>query len=178
MGRERVNETSHLPADGPPLLEIHLFFFSSRRRHTRCSRDWSSDVCSSDLSYRNPESHNAEIRCTRDNHSPISTLERHAASDPVDTGSLVLATHEPARSFSQLGQESFTELHRVTGQLESALAKAFNYDKLNYLMLIMVDPDVHFHVIPRYAEPGDFSGVKFVDSGGSEGARPQQGYKD
>src|SRR5687768_9492766 len=27
-----------------------FFFFSSRRRHTRCSRDWSSDVCSSDLS--------------------------------------------------------------------------------------------------------------------------------
>src|SRR6478752_4018994 len=26
-----------------------VFFFSSRRRHTRCSRDWSSDVCSSDL---------------------------------------------------------------------------------------------------------------------------------
>src|SRR4030042_4783537 len=26
-----------------------LFFFSSRRRHTRCNRDWSSDVCSSDL---------------------------------------------------------------------------------------------------------------------------------
>src|SRR3989442_13364821 len=25
------------------------FFFSSRRRHTRCGRDWSSDVCSSDL---------------------------------------------------------------------------------------------------------------------------------
>src|SRR5207245_9386351 len=25
------------------------FFFSSRRRHTRCYRDWSSDVCSSDL---------------------------------------------------------------------------------------------------------------------------------
>src|SRR5207245_3237216 len=26
-----------------------MFFFSSRRRHTRCYRDWSSDVCSSDL---------------------------------------------------------------------------------------------------------------------------------
>src|SRR5690554_7924525 len=26
-----------------------MFFFSSRRRHTRCGRDWSSDVCSSDL---------------------------------------------------------------------------------------------------------------------------------
>src|SRR6266436_7847704 len=30
---------------------IGSFFFSSRRRHTRCSRDWSSDVCSSDLHY-------------------------------------------------------------------------------------------------------------------------------
>src|SRR2546429_4447152 len=31
------------------------FFFSSRRRHTRCSRDWSSDVCSSDLAGGIPE---------------------------------------------------------------------------------------------------------------------------
>src|SRR3989442_10094554 len=30
------------------------FFFSSRRRHTRCGRDWSSDVCSSDLMIRRP----------------------------------------------------------------------------------------------------------------------------
>src|SRR5438067_4844399 len=31
-------------------LVFHFFFFSSRRRHTRSKRDWSSDVCSSDLS--------------------------------------------------------------------------------------------------------------------------------
>src|SRR5687768_9096307 len=31
------------------------FFFSSRRRHTRCSRDWSSDVCSSDLAWSDAE---------------------------------------------------------------------------------------------------------------------------
>src|SRR5687768_17933161 len=30
---------------------VIFFFFSSRRRHTRCSRDWSSDVCSSDLTH-------------------------------------------------------------------------------------------------------------------------------
>src|SRR5687768_6550756 len=30
-------------------IRLCFFFFSSRRRHTRCSRDWSSDVCSSDL---------------------------------------------------------------------------------------------------------------------------------
>src|SRR3989442_10116662 len=31
------------------LIRLFFFFFSSRRRHTRCGRDWSSDVCSSDL---------------------------------------------------------------------------------------------------------------------------------
>src|SRR5207245_8182537 len=30
-------------------ISFFFFFFSSRRRHTRCYRDWSSDVCSSDL---------------------------------------------------------------------------------------------------------------------------------
>src|SRR5687768_17647237 len=33
------------------LCSLCFFFFSSRRRHTRCSRDWSSDVCSSDLPF-------------------------------------------------------------------------------------------------------------------------------
>src|SRR5436305_13867286 len=32
-------------------MSILFFFFSSRRRHTRCGRDWSSDVCSSDLGF-------------------------------------------------------------------------------------------------------------------------------
>src|SRR5436305_15197919 len=32
-------------------VEYRFFFFSSRRRHTRCGRDWSSDVCSSDLAH-------------------------------------------------------------------------------------------------------------------------------
>src|SRR5690554_7435791 len=31
------------------MMSVCFFFFSSRRRHTRCGRDWSSDVCSSDL---------------------------------------------------------------------------------------------------------------------------------
>src|SRR5271166_4938305 len=31
------------------MVSIYFFFFSSRRRHTRWPRDWSSDVCSSDL---------------------------------------------------------------------------------------------------------------------------------
>src|SRR5690606_12210659 len=35
-------------------ISLEYFFFSSRRRHTRFSRDWSSDVCSSDLIYLYP----------------------------------------------------------------------------------------------------------------------------
>src|SRR5699024_12116007 len=38
---------------------VLLFFFSSRRRHTRSKRDWSSDVCSSDLGEL--DHHEAEI---------------------------------------------------------------------------------------------------------------------
>src|SRR2546422_9615537 len=42
---ERYSEGRVLESESTLLV----FFFSSRRRHTRCSRDWSSDVCSSDL---------------------------------------------------------------------------------------------------------------------------------
>src|SRR5690625_6012300 len=35
-------------------IQSAFFFFSSRRRHTRWPRDWSSDVCSSDLINREP----------------------------------------------------------------------------------------------------------------------------
>ncbi len=80
-------------------------------------------------------------------------------------GALVLIAHEPAKAFSELSPDSFTELHMITAQLESALNKAFQNDKLNYLMLMMVDPDVHFHVIPRYAQAKQFMYTDFVDTG-------------
>src|SRR5205809_6775159 len=40
---------------GVVIVRCVFFFFSSRRRHTRCSRDWSSDVCSSDLASAHAE---------------------------------------------------------------------------------------------------------------------------
>src|SRR5690349_25109948 len=44
---------------------IVFFFFSSRRRHTRSLRDWSSDVCSSDLRPSPPRSRRARRRTRR-----------------------------------------------------------------------------------------------------------------
>src|SRR5260370_5930813 len=46
-------------------LDVRIFFFSSRRRHTRFKCDWSSDVCSSDLSCRPDFPH-----ANRDDKSP------------------------------------------------------------------------------------------------------------
>ncbi|SEQ79117.1 Diadenosine tetraphosphate (Ap4A) hydrolase [Nitrosomonas sp. Nm51] len=80
-------------------------------------------------------------------------------------GALVLVAHEPARAFSQLGTASFVELHDAVNKIEDTLARAFQYDRINYLMLMMVDPDVHFHVIPRYAQPKQFADAQFIDAG-------------
>ncbi|NKB81552.1 MAG: HIT family protein [Nitrospirales bacterium] len=81
----------------------------------------------------------------------------------VTLGSLVLICAEPATQFSQLSQDAFTELHTVTREIEQGLERAFAFDKINYLMLMMVDPDVHFHIFPRYADPKNFEGHEFLD---------------
>jgi len=83
----------------------------------------------------------------------------------VTLGALILAAHEPAQAFSELSPASFAELHTVTHHIDSTLAKTFQNDKINYLMLMMVDPDVHFHVIPRYAQPRQFGNMEFIDAG-------------
>ena len=81
----------------------------------------------------------------------------------VTLGSLVLVCKEPAEAFSEVSRAALTELHDVTSDLESALSDAFSFDRINYLMLMMVDPHVHFHVIPRYAAPRELDGERFED---------------
>ena len=83
----------------------------------------------------------------------------------VTLGALILAAREPVTAFSQLSPAGFTDLARVTRDIETLLSHLFHYDKLNYLMLMMVDPHVHFHVIPRYAEKRAYGGVEFSDAG-------------
>lgn len=83
----------------------------------------------------------------------------------VTLGSLVLACKGPATAFSEIGPAAFGELDGLVGRIEAALRAAFAYDKINYLMLMMVDPQVHFHVLPRYAEARSFAGAAFADAG-------------
>src|SRR3546814_7047786 len=64
-------------------------------------------------------------------------------------GALVLACKDDARAFGGISAAAFGELQRVIGDAEAGLRAFRPYDRINYLMLMMVDPDVHFHVLPR-----------------------------
>lgn len=80
-------------------------------------------------------------------------------------GALVLVCKEPAEAFSQLSPAAFADLAVVTRGVEQALSQLVGYARINYLMLMMVDRDVHFHVLPRYEGERTFEGLTFTDHG-------------
>jgi len=83
----------------------------------------------------------------------------------VTFGSLILACQEDTQAFHEVSAAGFTELKQVVTDIESVLGEVVGYAKINYLMLMMVDPDVHYHVIPRYEAPITFEDVRFADHG-------------
>src|SRR5688500_19350377 len=86
-----------------------VFFFSSRRRHTRLQGDWSSDVCSSDLSDRAGQE--------RRSGQGRSAVVRDAAAGAVDTGLRRVdppwASHLQAKATVQDLQRARSEERRV-----------------------------------------------------------------
>jgi len=83
----------------------------------------------------------------------------------VTLGSLVLAAKSEATAYHQLPREAFAEQADAITAIEKGLSSFCAYERINYLMLMMVDPNVHFHVIPRYSEPRDWGGLQFADPG-------------
>ena len=79
-------------------------------------------------------------------------------------GSLVLAARSQATAFADLDPAAFSELGAVVADIEAALKAAVGYERINYLMLMMVDPNVHFHVIPRYEGRRAVGGISIPDS--------------
>ena len=83
----------------------------------------------------------------------------------VTLGALVMACKERAQSFGAVSSEAYREHERVVQDIEQGL-KAFSaFEKINYLMLMMVDKEVHYHVLPRYSETRNFEGVDYPDPG-------------
>ena len=80
-------------------------------------------------------------------------------------GALVLCAKADARSYAELEAAAFVEQHAMVQLAERTLRELTDYQRVNYLMLMMVDPHVHFHVIPRYEGEREFEGTRFPDSG-------------
>ena len=80
-------------------------------------------------------------------------------------GALVLVCREPVRSFADVSPAAYAELRQMIRRIEAVLAEFVGFERINYLMLMMVDPDVHFHVIPRYSGTRRFDALDFPDTG-------------
>ena len=83
----------------------------------------------------------------------------------VTLGSLVLAAKSSATAYAALTRAAFTEQAEAIRAIERALQSFVEYERINYLMLMMVDPHVHFHAIPRYSQPRRWNGIEFADEG-------------
>src|SRR5690606_39934091 len=70
-----------------------FFFFSSRRRHTRFSRDWSSDVCSSDL----------EIMVAHGEHQNVLARLLAGEGGKVDLPAILAGGHDAGDALGECG---------------------------------------------------------------------------
>jgi diadenosine tetraphosphate (Ap4A) HIT family hydrolase len=80
-------------------------------------------------------------------------------------GAGVLSLNRYALKLSDVTQEEFSDLAEMIPLVEKRVSTAFNHNIMNYLMLMMVDHHVHYHVIPRYDADRTFSDRQWVDNG-------------
>ena len=79
-------------------------------------------------------------------------------------GNCVAITKKHHESFSDVTPEEMKEFSLVVKDIERALRNAFQFDLMNYLMLMMKDKHTHFHIIPRYASSRTFNRVEWTDA--------------
>lgn len=82
----------------------------------------------------------------------------------VTLGSLIVAAKSNATDFGDLSADHFSELKIVTANVSRALGTLIDHARLNWLMLMMVDPHVHFHLIPRYEGKREHDGLSLPDT--------------
>jgi diadenosine tetraphosphate (Ap4A) HIT family hydrolase len=80
-------------------------------------------------------------------------------------GAVVLACKQPVATFGDVDAAGYAELGLAVKAVEAMLQAAIGYEKINYLMLMMVDPDVHFHVFPRYDGEKTYQDLTVPDAG-------------
>jgi diadenosine tetraphosphate (Ap4A) HIT family hydrolase len=85
--------------------------------------------------------------------------------DQITIGSLILAYKMDITSFSEVSSKGLQELKKIYYEIEINLEMLFGMEKINYLALMMVDKNVHYHVIPRYSKVVKFMSVEVIDFG-------------
>jgi diadenosine tetraphosphate (Ap4A) HIT family hydrolase len=83
----------------------------------------------------------------------------------VTLGSLILAAKSECTAYSDLSDGAFAEQAVAVRLVEKALRAFCQYERINYLMLMMVDPNVHFHILPRYSGGREWQDIQFEDHG-------------
>lgn len=83
--------------------------------------------------------------------------------EQVTIGSSILSLKRKVEEFSQVNQEEFNDLKIMIEIVEKTLKQTFHYTEINYLMLMMVDKHVHYHIIPRYNKDIIFENKLWID---------------
>lgn len=101
-----------------------------------------------------------ELTIYRSIHWTWSTRPVHST-----LGAGILSLNRFSPSFADLSEAEGADLTLMVRRIESTLALFSAPDKMNYVMLMMVDPHLHFHVLPRYSSHKVFAGFEWVDAG-------------
>jgi diadenosine tetraphosphate (Ap4A) HIT family hydrolase len=81
----------------------------------------------------------------------------------VTMGCAIIAAKSACTSLGDLSPDEAAELPQVISDFEAAIRRIAPASKFNYLALMMVDPNPHFHAIPRYAGEVHAGGTVFTD---------------
>lgn len=79
-------------------------------------------------------------------------------------GSSILYLKRECYSFSDLTIDEIIDYKEIVTIIEKTYKKLFNYDVMNYLMLMLVDKQLHFHVFPRYSKGVEFDNQLYKDT--------------
>ena len=80
-------------------------------------------------------------------------------------GAGILSLNRHAGKFSAVTPDELADLAELVSAVEGTIKVAFDHQIMNYLMLMMLDHHVHYHVIPRYESVRTFAGREWVDNG-------------
>jgi len=85
--------------------------------------------------------------------------------DQPTLGAGIISLNRYALHLSDVSSKEMADLAGLISTLERAIKSTFNHNIMNYLMLMMVDHHVHYHVVPRYDGTREFAGLEWVDNG-------------